>query len=178
MQLLSVLFYLVGGYFVLTGRLDIGGLVASIAAYKDLPTPVKGLIDWDQQRLMAQIRYAHAIEEFSRDDLMPAHLQTLGNSVKPIERGFEFHNVAWHEPGAAAHLEAFTAQVGTGERVAVIAEPPESGVRLLEILARLASPTSGRILLDGSDMKDLPEAFTGQTIGYVDSMAYLPVGTV
>jgi putative ABC transport system ATP-binding protein len=44
-QFLAFLFYAVGGYFVITGRMDIGALVASIAAYKDLPTPIKGLID-------------------------------------------------------------------------------------------------------------------------------------
>ena len=111
MQLLSVLFYLIGGYFVVTGRLDLGSLVASIAAYKDLPTPVKGLIDWDQQRLMAQIRYAHAIEVFNRDDLMPTQLQAVDSKWKRIEKGFEFRNVGYYEPGAAARLESFTAQV-------------------------------------------------------------------
>ncbi|WP_311030242.1 ABC transporter transmembrane domain-containing protein [Mesorhizobium koreense] len=178
MQLLSVLFYLIGGYFVITGRLDLGGLVASIAAYKDLPTPVKGLIDWDQQRLMAQIRYAHAIEEFSRDDLMPARLQAADDDFRRIENGFEFHNVACQEPGTAAHLGGVTIQVGARERVALLAEPPEGGSMLLEIAARLASPSSGRVLLDGADMKDLSEAVTGRAIGYADGAAYFPVGTV
>ncbi len=40
-QLTPFFFYLVGGYLAITGRLDIGGLVAVIAAYKDLPGPVK-----------------------------------------------------------------------------------------------------------------------------------------
>jgi len=178
MQLLSVLFYLIGGYFVITGRLDLGGLVASIAAYKDLPTPVKGLIDWDQQRLMAQIRYVHAIEEFSRGDLMPARLQAVGDDVRRIEGSFEFHNVTCQEPGAPAHLEGVTVRVGVKERIALLAEPSDGGSMLLEIAARLATPSNGRILLDGADMKDLPEAVTGRAIGYADSTAYLPVGTV
>jgi putative ABC transport system ATP-binding protein len=178
MQFLSVLFYLIGGYFVITGRLDLGGLVASIAAYKDLPTPVKGLIDWDQQRLMAQIRYAHAIEEFSRDDLMPARLQAVGDGVRRIEGGFEFHNVRCQEPGTPAHLEGITVRVGAQERIALLAEPAEGGSMLLEIAARLATPSNGRILLDDADMKDLPETVTGQAIGYADSTAYLPAGTV
>ena len=178
MQLLSVLFYLIGGYFVIAGRLDLGGLVASIAAYKDLPTPVKGLIDWDQQRLMAQIRYAHAIEEFSRDDLMPAQLQAVGVDARRVENGFEFHNVACQDPGTAAHLESVTLRVGAGERMALLADPIEGGSMLLEIAARLASPARGRVLLDGTDMKDIPEAVTGRMIGYADSTAYFPVGTV
>jgi putative ABC transport system ATP-binding protein len=178
MQLLSVLFYLIGGYFVVTGRIEIGGLVASIAAYKDLPTPVKGLIDWDQQRLMAQIRYAHAIEEFSRDDLLPAQLQAHDGPAGRIEKGFDFRNVASHEPGAATRADGFTAHIGAEERVAVLAEPPENGVRLLEAVGRLAAPAGGQILLDGREMKDLPEAFTGRAIGYVDSTTFLPTGTV
>ena len=56
-QVTPFLFYAVGGYLVIVGSLDIGALVAVIAAYKDLPGPVKELIDWDQQRLDVQIKY-------------------------------------------------------------------------------------------------------------------------
>ena len=56
-QVTPFLFYTVGGYLVITGQLDIGALVAVIAAYKDLPAPVKELIDWDQQRMDVEIKY-------------------------------------------------------------------------------------------------------------------------
>jgi putative ABC transport system ATP-binding protein len=56
-QVTPFIFYLVGGYLAITGRLDIGQLVAVIAAYKDLPSPLKDLIDWDQQRLDVQVKY-------------------------------------------------------------------------------------------------------------------------
>ena len=39
-QLTPFLFYMIGGYLAITGRLDIGTLVAVIAAYKDLPGPI------------------------------------------------------------------------------------------------------------------------------------------
>ena len=41
-QVTPFLFYTVGGYLVIVGRLDIGALVAVIAAYKDLPEPGEG----------------------------------------------------------------------------------------------------------------------------------------
>src|SRR5918999_1987154 len=50
-QLTPFFFYAVGGYFALRGQLDIGQLVAVIAAYRELPPPLKELIDWDQMRL-------------------------------------------------------------------------------------------------------------------------------
>ena len=56
-QLTPFLFYLIGGYFAIRGQLDIGQLVAVIAAYKDLPSPIKELIDWDQQRQDVEIKF-------------------------------------------------------------------------------------------------------------------------
>src|SRR5258706_1513371 len=75
-QLGPFLFYLVGGYLVIVGRLDIGTLVAVIAAYKDLPSPIKELIDWDQQRLDIGIKYTQVVEQFTVDDLLPAERHT------------------------------------------------------------------------------------------------------
>ncbi|MCA0424300.1 MAG: ABC transporter ATP-binding protein [Proteobacteria bacterium] len=64
-QLTPFLFYTLGGYFALKGSLDVGQLVAVIAAYKDIPPPVKELIDWDQQRNDVTIKYEQVVENFS-----------------------------------------------------------------------------------------------------------------
>ena len=74
-QLTPFLFFLIGGYFAIRGSLDIGQLVAVIAAYKDLPGPIKELIDWDQQRQDVQIKYSQVSEQFSPEPLKAAHLQ-------------------------------------------------------------------------------------------------------
>ena len=47
-------------------------LVAVIAAYKDLPSPIKELIDWDQQRLDVQVKYDQVVQHFAPERLMPA----------------------------------------------------------------------------------------------------------
>ena len=70
-------FYLVGGYLAITGRLDIGQLVAVIAAYKDLPSPLKDLIDWDQQRLDVQVKYTQVVESFTVGKVLDPALQKL-----------------------------------------------------------------------------------------------------
>ena len=54
----------------LCGHLDIGALVAVIAAYKDLPGPVKELIDWEQQRADVQIKYDQVIEQFQPPEMI------------------------------------------------------------------------------------------------------------
>ncbi len=77
------LFYLVGGYCAFTGQLDVGSLVAVIAAYKDLPGPVKELIDWDQQRQDVQIKYEQVIEQFQPEGMLPEALQALPEELAP-----------------------------------------------------------------------------------------------
>ena len=47
-QVTPFLFYIDRRLSGAQGRLDVGQLVAVIAAYKDLPGPMKELIDWDQ----------------------------------------------------------------------------------------------------------------------------------
>ncbi len=71
------LFYLIGGYLALHGKFDTGSLLAAIVAYKELPDPIKQLIDWDQQRQDVQIKYDQVMEQFSPDGMLPAELQSL-----------------------------------------------------------------------------------------------------
>jgi putative ABC transport system ATP-binding protein len=54
-QTTPFLFYLIGGYFALQGRFDVGALIAVIIAYKDPPSPIKEPIDWQQQSQDVQI---------------------------------------------------------------------------------------------------------------------------
>src|SRR5215211_5167155 len=63
-QMTPFFFYSIGGYLALRGSLDIGQLVAVIAAYRELPPPLKELIDWDQQRLDVQVKYDQVVQHF------------------------------------------------------------------------------------------------------------------
>src|SRR5436190_7989844 len=85
-QLTPFLFYTVGGYLVIVGRLDLGALVAVIAAYKDLPGPVKELIDWDQQRMDVEIKYTQVIEQFADEEVAPPELQALAPQPPTVPR--------------------------------------------------------------------------------------------
>ena len=109
------IFYLVGGYLAITGRLDIGQLVAVIAAYKELPSPLKDLIDWDQQRLDVQVKYTQVVEQFTIANVLDPELQKLDPEPPPrIEREVAATNVthprrvrrdaarAHHAPAGAA----------------------------------------------------------------------------
>jgi putative ABC transport system ATP-binding protein len=75
-QLTPFIFYAAGGYFVIMGQLDVGQLVAVIIAYKDLPGPIKELIDWDLQRQDVEIKYNQVMEQFHPEGMRPPEAAT------------------------------------------------------------------------------------------------------
>jgi putative ABC transport system ATP-binding protein len=174
-QVTPFLFYAVGGYLVIVGSLDIGALVAVIAAYKDLPTPVKELIDWDQQRLDVEIKYTQVIEQFTAEDVAPPEQQALLESPQLPERGrLRAAGVTLLDESGARVVDNVSFDLDLHAHVAVVGRQSGSGVsELAQLIARLYPPSSGSIEMGGIDMTRAPEAVTGRAIGYVGSPAYL-----
>jgi putative ABC transport system ATP-binding protein len=173
-QMTPFIFYSIGGYLVIVGRLDIGALVAVIAAYKDLPSPVKELIDWDQQRLDVSIKYNQVIEQFTVEDLMPSAVQDMVEvPVVPREGALRAANLSLVDESGAKAVEGVSFEVPLNEHLALVGGHGSGTTELAQLLARLVFPTSGSLEIGGIDMTRAPEALTGKTLAYVGTPAYL-----
>ena len=173
-QVTPFLFYSIGGYLVIVGRLDIGALVAVIAAYKDLPSPIKELIDWDQQRLDVQIKYTQVMEQFALDDLAPPELQQMIDAPPlPREGTIRVSNLSLVDEAGDKVVDSVSFEVGLDARVAVVGTQGAGRSELAQLLARLVPPSGGTVEMGGVDITRAPEAVTGRAISYVGSSAYL-----
>ena len=173
-QVTPFLFYLVGGYLAIVGRLDIGTLVAVIAAYKDLPSPIKELIDWDQQRMDVQIKYTQVVEQFTTDDLVAPELQQLIDApALPKEGVVRANNLSLLDESGSKVLDGVSFEYNLTEHVAIVGNSGGGGSELVQVLSRLVPPSSGTIEMGGIDITRAPEAVTGRAIAYVGSAAYL-----
>ena len=173
-QLTPFLFYTVGGYLVIVGRLDIGALVAVIAAYKDLPTPVKELIDWDQQRLDVQIKYTQVMEQFIVDDLIPAEQQAvIDRPALPSQGKICGSNLSLVDESGSKVLDGVSFEVDLASHVAIVGRPDSGRSELAQVLARLVPPSSGTVTIGEIDMTRAPEAVTGRALAYVGATSYL-----
>ncbi len=178
-QVTPFVFYLVGGYFALNGNLDIGQLVAVIAAYKDLPAPIKDLINWDQQRMDVQVKYSQVIEQFNSDGMIPRELQKpVMEPVEPLNGQLRFSGVSVTDEAGAKLIEQITSRIEMGEKVAVVGGPNSGTETLGDLVARLVSPTAGRVSINDDDMAEVPEAVTGRRISVVPSDLPLFQGSV
>ena len=174
-QVTPFIFYLIGGYFAITGRLDIGQLVAVIAAYKELPSPLKDLIDWDQQRLDVQVKYTQVVEQFSIGKVLDPELQKLDPNPPPhIQQEVAAVGLCLRDDSGATLLEPTSLKLMPGEAVAAVGPVGAGGEYLAEAFAKLVEPDSGRVLIDQTPIEQLPDSFTGRRIGYADANTYLP----
>src|SRR2546423_2847782 len=130
-QVTPFLFYTVGGYFVIMGSLDIGALVAVIAAYKDLPTPVKELIDWDQQRLDVEVKYNQVVEQFTAEEPVPPELQApLEAPELPRDGRLKVSNVTLHDDGAARVVDGVSFECSLSQHIAIVGRPASGASEL------------------------------------------------
>jgi putative ABC transport system ATP-binding protein len=173
-QITPFAFYAGGGLLVIYGYLDVGALVAVIAAYKDLPGPIKELIDWDQRRNDVQIKYEQVIMQFQPDEILEPEVQDPDKSAgPPLEGELTASAVTLLDDNENRLVESVSFTAGLDEHVVIIGAGGSGKEQLGLMLARLVRPSSGSIRIGGRNMAELPQAVTGRRLSYVGLETYL-----
>lgn len=175
-QVTPFLFYLLGGYFAIRGQLDIGQLVAVIAAYKDLPSPVKELIDWDQQRLDVEVKYHQVVDQFTVEGLEAPQRPPEGDVA--FEGELAVSNLAVTDYSGTRLLDGLSFRMGLGDIVAVVGPARGGAETLAEVLARLTQPSSGHIQIAGKAMQDWPDCVLARKLSFAGPDTYYPQSTL
>jgi len=178
-QVTPFLFYLVGGYLTLRGSLDVGQLVAVINAYKDLPGPLKELIDWDQSRQDVQVKYEQVRDYFEVDDLSRPETQAIALGVQSYNGPqLSTINLAVDDESGAKVLMGTSIKFGLGETVAMVDNIGRGAEALAEAFGRQVWPASGKVHLGEDDILELPESISGRYLSYVSSDIYFFHGSL
>jgi len=177
-QLTPFLFYAIGGYFTIRGTLDVGQLVAVINAYKDLPGPLKELIDWDQARQDVQVKYEQVVDQFRADDLLPAERQALSAETGPLPMPLNISGLTITSDTGVRLLAQVSLQVQPGETIAMIDDLGSGAETLAAALGRKVAPAGGRIAFGQTDLWELPESVSGRRITYVGADSFIFHGSL
>ena len=82
--------------------------------------------------------------------------------------GIRFENVSFSYPGSEQPaLTDVNLHIKPGESLALVGENGSGKTTLIKLLTKLYLPTSGRILLDGQDLREWDEATLRQRIGVI-----------
>ncbi len=174
-QLTPFLFYVVGGYFAIRGTLNVGQLIGVINAYKDLPSPINGLIMWDQKRVDINIKYAQIVEQFNVKGMTPAEMQEPSSEkVAPLEGNILVSNLNVTDDTGTTLVEDADFTVPINGITAAIGPLGSGAGAMANTLAGLYTPTSGRVMLNNDAIFELPQAVRGRRFAYAGSESYLP----
>jgi putative ABC transport system ATP-binding protein len=178
-QLTPFFFYSIGGYLTIKGTLDVGQLVAVINAYKELPGPLKELIDWDLARQDVQVKYEQVVEQFDIDDLLdPARQDIDAPRLARYLSPLALQNVALRSDLGSRQLEDISLSFAMGESVAVTGDASSGGGLLCDLLIGAIKPSQGRVMFGDFAREQLSEHMLGHTISYASSTAKLTSGTI
>jgi ABC-type multidrug transport system fused ATPase/permease subunit len=178
-QLTPFFFFSIGGYLVITGHLSVGALLAVLAAYKDLASPWKELLDFYQNKENTRITYDQIVEQFQPAGMVEQHLLLdEPERIVPFSGEITVSNVSLAEDDKSRVVDGISFSLPLAEHTAIIGQGSSGKDELALLLARLARPTGGRIAIGGTDLADLPVAVIGRRIGYVGTAPYLFTGTL
>jgi ATP-binding cassette subfamily B protein len=111
----------------------------------------------------------------------PTSVVVSDNAITELQQTavLQFDSVGFHYPGAELPvLDKVSFTVRAGQTLAVIGSTGSGKTTLVSLIPRLFDATSGSVLLDGVDVRDLaPEALWSR-VGIVPQKPYLFSGTV
>ena len=178
-QFTPFLFYLVGGIAVIRGDMDLGQLVAVIAAYKDLPSPIREIINWDQQRLDVQIKYSQVIEQFEAENMIdPTMQEPVTEAPAPLVGNISAANLGVTDDTGATLVQRTSFTLPIAGQTAVVGLVNSGAETTSEVLARLLMPTHGRVELAGNDVEGMSEAVLGRRLAYVGPDPYIAQASI
>ncbi len=147
---------LIGGYFALKGHITTGNIAQFVIYINILMFPISsiGMVASMTQRAGASQK---RIDEFLHTE--PDIVSPPGATKQALKGDVNFSNVTFTYPhtGITA-LNHFSFRVKPGQKVAIIGKTGSGKSTLAHMLLRMYDTTSGKLLLDGIDIKELRPA--------------------
>lgn len=162
-------------YFVLKGQMTIGAIMFHIMLFNNVSGPIRQL-----HRIYDEINDALIYSESYFDILDAQHqVEDSGNyQPKTINGNFELRNVDFRYPNGTLALSNVSFQIPAGETSALVGLSGAGKSTTINLLDKFYEPTSGKILLDGVDIKEYNTQFLRKNIGLVLQKNHIFQGTI
>lgn len=178
-QLGPFFFYSLGGYLVIGGSLELGTLVAAIAAHKDLGGPWKELLGFYQRREDSKIKYDQVVAQFEPIGMPDESIQTEEpESGEPLTGDLTTANLTLTDEVGDNVVDAVSLNISMPARIAIVGESGSGTADLAQLLSRLLYPTRGGVSIGGRELTGMPEAVTGRRLAYVGQQGYVFAGSL
>jgi ATP-binding cassette subfamily B protein len=171
--------YLAAGLPATSGGMTIGTLVAFTALQGNLFRPLMGLLDIGVSLTASMALFSRVFEYLD----LPVDIDDPASPVRldaaTVRGEVRFEHVGFRYPdGHRPALDDVDLTVPAGATLALVGETGSGKSTLASLVARLNDPTSGRVTIDGVDVREVRLADLARVVGVVTQETYLLHGTI
>jgi len=164
----AIVYY--GGSQVITGQSTPGTFFSFMAALLMLYEPIKRI---NEVNMTIQEGISAGERIFALLDTPPDVQDRRGAAaLETVQQDIVYEGVSFTYEGELV-LKDITLRVQAGEAVAIVGESGSGKSTILDLLPRFYDVTSGRILIDGTDVRDLTQRSLREQIGIVTQQTIL-----
>ncbi len=175
----STLLLLYGGWHVLEGQLTLGDLMMFLFYLLMLLEPLSVLAQSAAQFQNSLSGLDRVLDLLDEPREMPASENAVTLTRDDVAGRVSFDQVSFAYPGTTKPaLESVTLDIEPGQTVALVGPSGAGKTTLCNLVARFYDPTSGRVLLDGRDLRDIEVENYRSFLGVVEQDVFLFDGTI
>lgn len=177
----------VGGYLAAQGRMTVGNIQAFIQYMRQFTQPILQISQISnvlQQTVAASERVFAFLEEAEEIPEAPDALTISRNGDAPlptdvvIDGHIIFENVSFGYTNDKTVIKKLNAEIKPGQKVAIVGPTGAGKTTIVKLLMRFYDVGSGKILLDGHDIREFKRDELRRVFGMVLQDTWLYNGTI
>ena len=166
--------YLAAGLPATSGGMTIGTLIAFTTLQAGIFRPLMGLLNVGAQWVSSMALFSRVFEylDLEPEIVAPAHPVAL--DPKGVRGVVRIEDVTFRYSGSDRDaLAGVSVTVPAGSSLALVGHTGSGKSTLASLVARLHDPSSGRVSIDGVDVRDLDPEVLASIVGVVSQETYL-----
>lgn len=176
---IPALLYLAAGLPATSGGMTIGTLVAFTVLQTTLFRPLMGLLDVGVSVTSSLALFSRIFQYLDLPVEIDDPAKPVPMPCEKVDGGVRFEDVGFrYENADRDALTGIAIDVPAGSSLALVGETGSGKTTLASLVARLHDPTSGRVTIDGVDLRDISLAELSELVGVVSQETYLLHATI
>ncbi len=175
-NILNIVTLSVGGFFVYRGYINTGDLVAYLLYINFFLQPIRKLTNFTQQFQNGMTGFERFVEIMKVKPSIVDKEDAV--ALKKVKGKIEFKNVAFKYSAEKFVLSNINLTIMPGETMALVGPSGGGKTTLCQLIPRFYEVNKGKILIDGSNIKDINIKSLRENIGLVQQDIFLFTGTI
>ena len=174
-DLLNVVVLVAGGLFTYYGKINFGDLVAYMLFISMFLSPIKRLIAFVEQYQQGMTGFKRFVELMNTE---PEQESPNAQELTGVKGAIRFENVNFSYPNGRQILKDVNLDIPAGRTVALVGPSGGGKTTICHLIPHFYEPDSGRITIDGVDIRDISFSSLRSSIGIVQQDVFLFTGSI